>query len=107
MALASVGFSSAQSNTLSRRAAAGGKPGLNAAMRDHRARAEAFVGTTVAEMEQALILSTLAHCDGNRTLAAKILGISLRSLHNKLTSYSAAGIVVPAPQASRRESRRT
>jgi DNA-binding NtrC family response regulator len=87
--------------------AKGGEPDERAARRNHRARAEAFVGTTVAEMERALILSTLAHCDGNRTLAARILGISLRSLHNKLTSYGAAGIAIPAPQASRRENRRT
>ena len=105
MALASVAFSSTQANAISRRSATGGKPDEKAARRDHRARAEAFVGTTVAEMEQALILSTLVHCDGNRTLAAKILGISLRSLHNKLTSYSAAGIAVPAPQPGRRENR--
>ncbi|MBS7696549.1 MAG: helix-turn-helix domain-containing protein [Chelatococcus sp.] len=57
-----------------------------------------FVGATVAEVEQGLILATLDYCDGNRTSAAKILGISLRSLHNKLTSYNAAGMSVPAPR---------
>lgn len=57
-----------------------------------------FVGATVAEVEQGLILATLNHCDGNRTSAAKILGISLRSLHNKLTSYNAAGMSIPAPR---------
>lgn len=65
-------------------------------------QARAFIGATVAEVEQALILATLDHCDGNRTSTAKILGISLRSLHNKLTSYGAAGVAVPAPQARSR-----
>ena len=58
----------------------------------------AFVGQTVAEMEQQLILDTLQHCLGNRTHAANILGISIRTLRNKLKEYSEAGVPVPAPQ---------
>ena len=58
----------------------------------------AFVGQTVAAMEQALILDTLEHCLGNRTHAANILGISIRTLRNKLKEYSEAGVSVPAPQ---------
>ena len=57
-----------------------------------------FVGQTVAEMEQQLILDTLEHCLGNRTHAANILGISIRTLRNKLKEYSEAGVSVPAPQ---------
>jgi two-component system response regulator FlrC len=59
----------------------------------------AFVGQTVAEVEQKLILDTLSHCFGNRTHAANILGISIRTLRNKLKEYSEAGVPVPAPQA--------
>jgi DNA-binding NtrC family response regulator len=59
----------------------------------------AFVGQTVAAMEQQLILDTLSHCLGNRTHAATILGISIRTLRNKLKEYSEAGVAVPAPQA--------
>ena len=59
----------------------------------------AFVGHTVAEVEQKLILDTLVHCLGNRTHAANILGISIRTLRNKLKEYSEAGVAVPAPQA--------
>jgi DNA-binding NtrC family response regulator len=58
----------------------------------------AFVGQTVAEVEQSLILGTLSHCLGNRTHAANILGISIRTLRNKLKEYSEAGVAVPAPQ---------
>lgn len=57
-----------------------------------------FVGQTVADMEQRLILDTLQHCLGNRTHAANILGISIRTLRNKLKEYSEAGVAVPAPQ---------
>jgi DNA-binding NtrC family response regulator len=63
------------------------------------AASRAFVGQTVAQMEQALILDTLSHCLGNRTHAANILGISIRTLRNKLNEYSAAGVAVPAPQS--------
>ncbi|MCF8508529.1 MAG: sigma-54 dependent transcriptional regulator [Hyphomonadaceae bacterium] len=55
------------------------------------------VGQTVAEVEQDLILQTLDHCLGNRTHAANILGISIRTLRNKLRAYQDAGIEVAAP----------
>jgi two-component system, response regulator FlrC len=58
-----------------------------------------FVGQTVAQMEQQLILDTLGHCLGNRTHAANILGISIRTLRNKLKEYADAGVSVPPPQA--------
>jgi len=50
------------------------------------------VGTTVREMEKQLILKTLESCDGNRTNAADTLGISSRTLRNKLHEYGMAGI---------------
>jgi two-component system response regulator FlrC len=57
-----------------------------------------FVGQTVAHVEQQLIIDTLNHCLGNRTHAANILGISIRTLRNKLKEYTEAGVSVPAPQ---------
>ena len=45
------------------------------------------VGTTVAEAEKALILVTLTHTKNNKTRAAEILGISLKTLFNKLKEY--------------------
>ncbi|RDD63634.1 sigma-54-dependent transcriptional regulator [Ferruginivarius sediminum] len=56
-----------------------------------------LVGRTVADVERDLILNTLEHCLGNRTHAANILGISIRTLRNKLRAYSQEGIRVPAP----------
>ena len=55
----------------------------------------ALVGRTVADVERDLILNTLEHCLGNRTHAATILGISIRTLRNKLKEYSEAGLPVP------------
>ncbi len=45
------------------------------------------IGTTVEEAEKALILRTLEHTGNNKTRAAGILGISLKTLHNKLKEY--------------------
>ena len=58
-----------------------------------------FVGQTVAAMEKTLILDTLSHCLGNRTHAANILGISIRTLRNKLNEYADEGTPIPAPQS--------
>mgnify|MGYP003334870901 CR=1 FL=1 len=54
----------------------------------------ALVGRTVADVERDLILETLKHCLGNRTHAANILGISIRTLRNKLNEYAADGVPV-------------
>ncbi len=56
-----------------------------------------LVGHTIADVERHLILDTLAYCLGNRTHAARILGISIRTLRNKLNEYMDAGISVPEP----------
>lgn len=47
------------------------------------------IGTTVEEAEKNLILRTLEHTKNNKTRAADILGISLKTLHNKLKEYGA------------------
>ena len=54
-----------------------------------------MVGRTVADVEKDLIIDTLKHCLGNRTRAAEMLGISIRTLRNKLHEYRAAGVAVP------------
>lgn len=54
-----------------------------------------FVGSTVASMERNLIIDTLKHTMGNRTTAANILGISIRTLRNKLKQYQDEGFEVP------------
>jgi DNA-binding NtrC family response regulator len=47
------------------------------------------VGTTVAEAEKQLIYKTLEFTENNKTRAAEILGVSLKTLHNKLNLYDA------------------
>ena len=54
-----------------------------------------FVGSTVASMERNLIIDTLKHTMGNSTTAANILGISIRTLRNKLKQYQDEGFEVP------------
>ncbi|MGC9054087.1 MAG: sigma-54-dependent transcriptional regulator [Candidatus Hydrogenedens sp.] len=49
-------------------------------------------GITLAEMEKNIILKTLEHCGGNKTKSAEVLGISVRTLRNKLHEY---GLVKP------------
>ena len=54
-----------------------------------------LIGATVGEIERELVLQTLGRCDGNRTRAARVLGVSVRTLRNKIRQYSARGIDVP------------
>jgi DNA-binding NtrC family response regulator len=61
----------------------------------------ALVGRTVSDVERDLILDTLDHCLGNRTHAATILGISIRTLRNKLREYSQSGIRIAQPGEAR------
>jgi two-component system, response regulator FlrC len=70
---------------------------LNAAQGALKGLSAVRVGQTVAQVEQELILSTLDHCLGNRTHAANILGISIRTLRNKLRAYQDAGVPITAP----------
>lgn len=52
-------------------------------------------GKTVASVERDLIIDTLKHTFGNRTQAANVLGISIRTLRNKLKQYEEDGYNVP------------
>lgn len=55
-----------------------------------------LVGRTIADVERDMIINTLEHCLGNRTHAANILGISIRTLRNKLNQYKDDGVDIPA-----------
>jgi len=54
-----------------------------------------LVGQSMADVERRLILDTLEHTLGNRTHAATILGISIRTLRNKLRQYGDEGLAIP------------
>ncbi|NUM59407.1 MAG: sigma-54-dependent Fis family transcriptional regulator [Bdellovibrionaceae bacterium] len=51
------------------------------------------LGMSLSEVERRLILQTLEHTENNRTKAAHILGISIRTLRNKLNEYKEAGLI--------------
>jgi DNA-binding NtrC family response regulator len=55
-----------------------------------------LIGTTVDRVERELVLHTLVRCNGNRTRAARMLGLSIRTLRNRIRLYTANGIDVPA-----------
>ena len=56
-------------------------------------------GMTVDEAEQKLIVATLDSAGGNKTRAAEMLGISLKTLHNKLNRFKEAGATGGASRA--------
>ncbi len=70
-------------------------PSVQSAVVNATAVTRGLVGRTVSDVERDLILDTLDHCLGNRTHAANILGISIRTLRNKLREYSDAGLSIP------------
>jgi two-component system response regulator FlrC len=70
-------------------------PSVHNAVISATAVTRSLVGRTVSDVERDLILDTLDHCLGNRTHAANILGISIRTLRNKLKEYSDAGLSIP------------
>ena len=57
---------------------------------------ETMIGRTIADVERDMIINTLDHCLGNRTHAANILGISIRTLRNKLNQYKDSGTNITA-----------
>ncbi len=62
-----------------------------------RASVKSLLGHTIARIERELIIETLRYTGGNRTHSAKILGISIRTLRNKIRNYRHKGESVPTP----------
>jgi two-component system response regulator AtoC len=58
------------------------------------------VGSSIAEVEQKLILATMERCRGDKRKAAEILGISLKTLYNKLSSYDGSRNAPSPPEPS-------
>ncbi|HIJ83926.1 MAG: two component, sigma54 specific, transcriptional regulator, Fis family [Magnetococcales bacterium] len=63
-------------------------PHVAAALGENAEAIRLPIGTTVREMEEILIHRTLDEVNGNRTRAAELLGISIRTLRNKLNEYA-------------------
>jgi DNA-binding NtrC family response regulator len=72
---------------------------VRAELRDARAVQELSVlqvpvGTNLADVERWMIFATLQKCGGNKTRAAALLGVSLKTLYNRLNAYRAQGLVM-------------
>lgn len=52
------------------------------------------VGTNLADVERWMIYATLRKCGGNKTRAAALLGVSLKTLYNRLNAYRVQGVVM-------------
>ncbi len=50
-----------------------------------------WIGTPLADAQKQIILGTLKFCGGDKRLAARTLGVSLKTLYNRLGSYGAEG----------------
>jgi DNA-binding NtrC family response regulator len=57
------------------------------------------IGTSLAAMERKTIFATLEHCSGNKRRAAEVLGVSLKTLYNRLAEYSAQAKAAAQPDA--------
>lgn len=57
------------------------------------------VGTNLADVERWMIFATLRKCGGNKTRAAALLGVSLKTLYNRLNAYRAQGLLMDYPGA--------
>jgi DNA-binding NtrC family response regulator len=61
------------------------------------------VGETLAEADRRLILATLERCNGVKKQTAAMLGISPKTLYNRLEEYAAAGYALPGEPPARTE----
>jgi DNA-binding NtrC family response regulator len=55
-----------------------------------------LIGSTIEAIERELVLQTLARCHGNRTHAARVLGLSVRTMRNKIRQYGTDRVDIPA-----------
>jgi len=70
----------------------------NSALKSRDApHSRALVGRPLVEVERELIIETLKACGGNRTRTANLLGVSIRTMRNKIRQYTTQGMDVPAP----------
>ena len=54
-----------------------------------------LIGSTIEAIERELVLQTLARCHGNRTHAARVLGLSVRTMRNKIRQYGTDRVDIP------------
>ena len=72
---------------------------VSAANPDSRGRLAVRRIPTLLEVERRHVLHTLHLCENNRSLTAKVLGLSVRGLRIKLRQYEKVGFAIPVPHA--------
>jgi len=60
---------------------------LSSSLSDSSSRTGSFVGLELEEIEKRAIIETLEHCEGNKQAAADMLGVSQKSIYNKINKY--------------------
>jgi hypothetical protein len=70
-------------------------PHAQISISSRRRLARWLVGLPISVVERDLILETLVYTHGNRTVSARLLGVSVRTLRNKISEYSAEGFHIP------------
>jgi len=90
------------------RAYLGHETDARAELREGRAAQELSVlqvpvGTNLADVERWMIFATLQKCGGNKTRAAALLGVSLKTLYNRLNAYRAQGLVMDYAATAQRD----
>ena len=73
----------------------GKSPHARISYASRRRLARWLVGSPLRDIEQDLVLETLANTGGNRTASARLLGVSVRTLRNKINEYAARGLYIP------------
>ncbi len=73
----------------------GNSPHAPISYASRRRLARWLVGSPLRDIEQDLVLETLVNTRGNRTASARLLGVSVRTLRNKINEYAARGVDVP------------
>jgi DNA-binding NtrC family response regulator len=70
-------------------------PAVRSALAEHGCL-KFSIGTSLAAMERKTIFATLEHCSGNKRRAAEVLGVSLKTLYNRLAEYAVLSAEVAA-----------
>ena len=78
-------------------------PQVSISSASRRRLARHLVGLPIKDIERDLVLETLARTDGNRTVSARLLGLSIRTLRNKITEYSADGVAVTPARGAEKD----
>ena len=79
--------------TLPNRERSGHDPSRDASQQEPRVL-RVPVGTRLCDVERWMIFSTLRKCGGNKTRAAALLGVSLKTLYNRLNAYRTQGLAM-------------